>query len=44
MNDVQNKLVEILRNEFGITTMKQLDNAIKNAGMIDISAFCGRKE
>jgi len=33
-------VAEILKSEYGITTMKQLDTAIKNLGFIDISLFC----
>ncbi len=33
------KLLEILKNEYGITTMAQLDNALTKQKTIDLSPF-----
>lgn len=35
------KLLQILRDEYGITNMKQLDKAIANQQRIDLTPFCG---
>lgn len=35
---------EILKTEYGITTMKELDAAIKKLGFLDIFPFCGMKD
>ena len=34
------EVVEILKNEYGITTEKELDTAIERVGVLDISPFC----
>jgi len=33
-------IVEILKTEYGIETMEQLQEAILKLGLIDISTFC----
>lgn len=39
-----NEAVEILKNEYGITTMKELDAAIEKIGFLDVSLFCSPME
>lgn len=39
-----NEAVEILKTEYGITTMKELDAAIRKIGFLDISPFCSENE
>ena len=34
-------VAEILKTEYGITTIKDLDAAIKKLGFLDIFPFCG---
>ena len=36
-------LVKILRDEFGIETMEELDAAISKMKHLDISVFCGKR-
>lgn len=33
-------MLKILREEYGITTEKELDEAIKRQGFIDVTPFC----
>lgn len=33
-------ILEILKNEYGITSDKELNQAIANLGFLDISVFC----
>lgn len=33
-------IIEILKNEYGFTSEKDLDRAIAEIGFIDISVFC----
>ena len=40
---IQN-MVEILKNEFGIETIEELQNAIDNLKPLDISVFCASKK
>lgn len=35
-----NEAVELLKNEYGIKTMRDLDEAISKLGFLDISLFC----
>lgn len=35
-----NEAAQILKTEYGITTMKELDAAIRKLGFLDISPFC----
>lgn len=36
-----NDVVEILREEYGIENMAELNEAIAKLGVIDLSPFCG---
>lgn len=38
--DRTSAVVEILKTEYGITTMADLNKAIANLGVIDLSPFC----
>ncbi len=38
--DEKRRILEILKNEYGISTNKQLNDAIKKQGYLDISVFC----
>lgn len=40
---IQN-MVEILKNEFGIETMEELQKAIDDMKHLDISVFCAKKK
>ena len=40
---IQN-MVEILKNEFGIETMEELQKAIDNLKPLDISVFCASRK
>lgn len=35
-----NTVVQILKEEYGITTMKELNMAVKKLGFVNISPFC----
>lgn len=35
-----NEAVKILKEEYGIATMRELEAAIKKLGFLDISLFC----
>lgn len=35
-----NDAAKILKEEYGITTMRELDAAMKKIGFLDISLFC----
>ncbi len=37
---VEDEVVRILREEYGISTMSELDKALSKLGAIDISLFC----
>ena len=39
--DVKEAVVEILRDEYGIESMRELDEAIARLGSIDLFPFCG---
>lgn len=39
--DVKEAVVEILREEYGIKSMKELNEAISRLGSIDLFPFCG---
>lgn len=36
------RILEILKKEYGITSEKDLDKKIKKLGYIDISVFCNK--
>ncbi|MCC8066040.1 MAG: hypothetical protein LIO94_02890 [Clostridiales bacterium] len=38
------KLFQILEEEYGISSMKQLDEALKKLGYLDITRFCAERK
>lgn len=38
------RLAELLKTEFGIGNMDELNKAIRKLGVVDISIFCAKKE
>lgn len=38
------ELLRVMKEEYGISTMAELDKAIANLGTLDITMFCGREE
>lgn len=38
--DRKEKLVSILRNDYGINSMAEMNKAIAKLGLVDISIFC----
>lgn len=44
MSNKREQLAKILREEYGITTVRELDEAISKLGTIDLSIFCVKPE
>ena len=42
--NVKEKVLRILRTEYGINSITELESAIKSLGGIDISVFCAKLE
>lgn len=38
--DTENEMFRILREEYGITNEKQLDEAIRKQGFLNLAPFC----
>lgn len=36
----KHRLAETLRTEYGISSMRELDAALRKLGVLDVSAFC----